>query len=364
MLSSTKRKNPRGMVSETNHFRSIDFSDEALPFDCRLSRLLGLDAHGQIENILRDALINQVSELTSNQGKNIRGTLVTLAYRLLNNEAQSSMTADRRIKTGAQVLELIHAGSLIVDDIEDGSQMRRGRPALHVRHGLPLALNAGNWLYFWPFQLVAELGLPKETTLAAYEAYHRTLLRAHFGQAMDLGTRVETLDQDCVAEVCLASLALKTGALTGFAMVLGGLIAGADEKTTAVLDDFGRELGVALQMFDDIGNVTGAREPSKRYEDFILSRPSFAWAWAADNSSPKDYSRFVGAVATLPDAKDIEEWLAKHELVAAARASATRHMERVFAKLICTLEKRRIAWSRCAYDELRTLGEEIACAYE
>ena len=364
MLSSTNKSNLRAIVDVANQFRSNHSSDEELPFGGRLSSLLGLDADGQIGKILREALIDPVSELTSNHGKKIRGTLVNMAYRLLNTEAQSSVAAARRIRSGAQVLELIHAGSLIVDDIEDGSQMRRGMPALHVQRGLPLALNAGNWLYFWPFQLVADLGLAKETTLVAYEAYHRTLLRAHFGQAMDLGTRVETLDQDCVAEVCLASLALKTGALTGFAMVLGGLIAGADAKTTAVLDDFGRELGVGLQMFDDIGNVTGAREPSKQYEDFILSRPSFAWAWAADNSSPKDYARFVGAVARLPDAKDLETWLAKHELVVAARASATRHMEQVFAKLISNLEECRISWSRCAYDELRTLGEEIACAYE
>lgn len=363
MLTSTKRKNPSVIDCAMNNFRSSNRFDEALPFDGRLSSLLGLDADGEIGRILRDVLIGPISELTSNHGKKIRGTLVNLAYRLVNNETRSSVTAARRIKIGAQVLELIHAGSLIVDDIEDGSQMRRGRPALHVRHGLPLALNAGNWLYFWPFQLVADLDLPKEKTLAAYEAYQRTLLRAHFGQAMDLGARVDTLEQDCVADVCLASLALKTGALTGFAMVLGGLVAGADENTTSVLDDFGQELGVALQMFDDIGNVTGVREPSKQYEDFILSRPSFAWAWAAENSSRNDYSRFINAVAKLPDAGEIKGWLDLHDLVTAGRSSAARHMEQAFVKLIRELEERRVPWSRCAYEEMRALGEEIAVAY-
>ena len=361
MLSSTRINNL--IENDPNHFRSNSRSDEALPFDDRLTRLLGLDARGQIENILRHVLIDPVRELTSNHGKKIRGTLVNLAYRLLNNDAQSSLTAARRIKTGAQVLELIHAGSLIVDDIEDGSQMRRGMPALHVQYGLPLALNAGNWLYFWPFQLVADLGLSKETSLAAYEAYHRALLRAHFGQAMDLGTRVDALGQDRVAEVCRASMALKTGALTGFAMVLGGLIAGVDEKTASILDNFGRELGVALQMFDDIGNVTGVREPSKQYEDFILSRPSFAWAWAADNSSRNDYSRFVSAVAKLPDAGEIKGWLDLHDLITAGRSSAARHMEQAFVRLIEELDERRIPWSRCAYEEIRALGEEIAVAY-
>ncbi|HLN87524.1 MAG TPA: polyprenyl synthetase family protein, partial [Candidatus Limnocylindrales bacterium] len=166
MLSSTRRNNLRVIEGESNHIRSNNSIDEALPFNGRLSSLLGLDADGQIGAILQDALINPVNELISNHGKRIRGTLVNLAFRLLHNEPRSSVVSARGIRVGAQVLELIHAGSLIVDDIEDGSQMRRGTPALHVRHGVPLALNAGNWLYFWPFQLVADLGLPKETTLA------------------------------------------------------------------------------------------------------------------------------------------------------------------------------------------------------
>src|SRR5882724_12857381 len=121
----------------------------------------------------------------------------------------------------AEVVELIHAGSLVVDDIEDGSTIRRGKPALHIRYGLSTALNAGNWLYFWPFQLIRALELPNRTALSVYECYHRTLLRAHFGQAMDLGSRVDRLLQTRVPEVCLATMELKTGALMGFAMMLG-----------------------------------------------------------------------------------------------------------------------------------------------
>jgi geranylgeranyl pyrophosphate synthase len=312
---------------------------------------------------LRDALINPVAELTSNPGKRVRGKLVELAYRLLRNEAKSSIIAARRLKVGAEVLELIHAGSLIVDDIEDGSQTRRGRPALHVSYGLPISLNAGNWLYFWPSELIKDLKLPGETTLAAYEYYHRALLRAHFGQAVDIGTRVDTITQARVAEVCRASLALKTGALMGFAVVLGGLIAGVGERTISRLEDFGRELGVALQMFDDIGNATGACEPSKRYEDFILYRPSWAWAWVAMNSSAEDYSRFIGAVGKLPDADEIEEWVAQHALATRARASASQHLEITFSRLKTGLDSQRVPWSQDAFEELRALGEEIAHAY-
>ena len=66
---------------------------------------------------------------------------------------------------------------------------RRGKLALHIRYGLPMALNAGNWLYFWPFELIRTLELPSETTLSVYEYYHRTRLRAYFGQATLLGPK-------------------------------------------------------------------------------------------------------------------------------------------------------------------------------
>ena len=136
--------------------------------------------------------------------------------------------------------------------------------------------------------------------MSVYEYYHQTLLRAHFGQAIDLGSRVDSLLQGCVAEVCRASMELKTGALMGFAMVLGGAIGGATKETMLMLDDFGRELGVALQMFDDLGNVLGIREPSKRYEDLMLYRPS--WAGRVPQKRVRErLSAVCSAVNKLPD---------------------------------------------------------------
>jgi hypothetical protein len=50
---------------------------------------------------------------------------------------------------------------------------------------MPIALNAGNWLYFWPAALLKQSGLSEDDLLLVYEHYHSTLLRAHFGQALD-----------------------------------------------------------------------------------------------------------------------------------------------------------------------------------
>jgi geranylgeranyl pyrophosphate synthase len=324
---------------------------------------LGVDQCGAVEQILQRALLDPIQELTSIRGKRIRGQLVEFSHRLLSDDIPASALAATRCRLAAQAIEFIHAGSLIVDDIEDGSSVRRGRPALHLRYPMPIALNAGNWLYFWPFDLFKKLELPKEQLLHIYESCHRTLLRAHFGQAIDLGAKIDTLAQAQVKEVCVASMGLKTGALMGFASLLGAAVAGAPNTLLSILDDFGRDLGAALQMFDDLGNALGRCEPAKRYEDLMLSRPSWVWACAATNSDPGDYQEFLGAVRRLPDGTDLEAWMAEHEIIHQTRQSARKYLEVSFDMLEQRLVAAGARWSRRAFDELRDLGEEIAVAY-
>lgn len=337
-------------------------SDRVLPEGARLADLLGLDGVGSVDPVLERALLGPITELTANRGKRIRGRLVCFCWHLL--DANRAHSAADRCRIAAEAVELIHAGSLIVDDIEDGSPLRRGRPSLHVRHGLPIALNAGNWLYFWPFELLTEIGVARERMLLIYERCHRTLLRAHFGQAIDLGARVATLPRAEVAEVCIASMQLKTGALMGFAAALGAVIAGSSEEVLSITEDFGRDLGVALQMFDDLGNALGKCEPSKRYEDLILSRPSWVWACAAAYSSAQEYGEFLAAVNELPNAARLESWIREQKLIAITRGSARWSLDQAFKVLEARLTTAGVSWSVRAFAKLRALGEEIAAAYE
>jgi geranylgeranyl pyrophosphate synthase len=326
--------------------------------------LLGARPGGAVEAILRRALIEPIEELTATPGKRIRAQLVTFSNRLLKGDQPPSVAAARRCRLAVDAIEFIHAGSLIVDDIEDGSAMRRGRPALHVRYGMPVALNAGNWLYFWPFDLLKELSLPKDQLLLVYDSCHRTLLRAHLGQALDLGAKVGTLPQAHVEEVCITSMRLKTGALMGFAGLLGGAVTGAPNSVLSILDDFGRDLGTALQMHDDLGNATGGCEPSKRYEDFTLARPSWVWACAAANSTRRAYQEFLTAVSRLPDRAGLEGWFSCYDIIERTRQSARNHLDSSFNTLKTRLETAGVDWSHRAFDELRDLGEEIAIAYD
>jgi geranylgeranyl pyrophosphate synthase len=333
-----------------------------LPANESMAELLGLDDPSIVEDVLRSALLDPLAESTSTRGKRIRGQLVTLSYRLVS-DTPASFLAAKQCGWCADVVELIHAGSLVIDDVEDGSSVRRGRPALHVQFGVPIAVNAGNWLYFWPFELLRQTELPVDKIFYVYEHCHRTLLRAHFGQAVDLGARVDSLPQRRVAAVCLASMKLKTGALMGFATILGGAIAGASEGVLSILDEFGRELGVSLQMFDDLGNLIGKCEPVKRYEDLRLSRPSWVWACAADSSTSRAYRQFCTAVRSLPDAHELDLWSEAHNLAERVRACAHRYLDAAFRQLKERLDSANVRWSKRAFEDLRELGNEITIAY-
>jgi len=339
-------------------------SERFLPDESQLQSLLGLNVESPVADILRSALFNPIEELICNRGKRVRGQLVTLGCRLFGDCGELPSTVCEKCRICAEVVELIHAGSLIVDDIEDGSRTRRGQPALHIRYGMALALNAGNWLYFWPFQLLKQLRLPIDKMTFASERYHQTLLRAHFGQALDLGTRVDAIPRCQIEDVCLTSMRLKTGALMGFALLLGGLAAGAPKKALSVIDEFGSDLGVALQMFDDLGNVTGKCSSAKKYEDLLLNRPSWVWACAARTADNQQYGEFVAAVKRLPDATVLEAWMERHQLMNVGRESARRHLDLAFHKLRGKLDAHFIRWSSSVLDELKALGEGIAVAYE
>jgi geranylgeranyl pyrophosphate synthase len=334
-----------------------------LPEGAVLGRMLGFDHSPAVEDILRRALMHPVQHLTAHNGKRIRGRLVTLGFRLLAETPGCSAGMRRRCRIGADVVELIHAGSLIVDDIEDGSCTRRGRPALHVQYGVPVALNAGNWLYFLPLELLHELELPRDHLLSIYQYYHRTLLRAHFGQALDLGGRVDTLPQYQIQEVCLASMRLKTGALMGFAVTLGGWLAGTSDEALSILYEFGSELGIVLQMFDDIGNVMETTDPMKRYEDIFLYRPSWIWACAAQRAARHEFDGLVSAARALPRAAALQQWLQRHAVVEYARELAWDRLTRLFERLQQELRAAHIAWSTDAFRALCDLGRTIAVAY-
>ena len=177
--------------------------------------------------------------------------------------------------------------------------MRRGAPALHERYGVPIALNAGNWLYFWALALLSQSALSDAARLLAHERIAARLLECHEGQALDLTVNVADLAQHEVAAVVHAVTALKTGGLLALAMELGALAAHAAPRVRNMLGEFGREVGIGLQMLDDVSGVINSKRREKACEDLQNGRATWLWAWLATDLGASEYERNRGELRAI-----------------------------------------------------------------
>jgi geranylgeranyl pyrophosphate synthase len=233
------------------------------------------------------ALIGPAREFLQRPGKQFRARLVDAGWSLAGG-APAGAPLELVL-----AVELIHAGALIVDDVQDSAVTRRGSPALHRLVGVPLALNTGGWLYFLPFSLVDRAGFDAEVEIAIQRRMQQTMLICHEGQALDLAWRVTELAQCDVASVVAETTARKTAALTEAAAALGALAARGSASSVQGLGMFGHELGVGLQMFDDLGGLTDPDRAEKAAEDLGGARPTWPWAWAAETCDPASYQELV-----------------------------------------------------------------------
>lgn len=247
------------------------------------------------------ALAEIARDILSRPSHQFRARMCALAWRLADGEGPVPAVLPF-------LVEVIHAGSLIVDDIEDGSRERRGAPCLHLLHGTPLALNAGTWMYFWALELVHEVPVPAPVQEALRRALVDTMYGCHLGQSLDLSVRVGALPRGAVYRTVASTTALKTGALMEVAARLGALAAMASAPRVEALARFGRRLGIGLQMLDDFGNLNAphAEDASgKSLEDLRNGRPTWPWALAAEELDEPEFGRLqASARALLADGAD------------------------------------------------------------
>ncbi|MBI2141088.1 polyprenyl synthetase family protein [Candidatus Woesearchaeota archaeon] len=165
--------------------------------------------------------------------------------------------------------ELIHNGTLIVDDIEDNSDLRRGKPVLHKIFGVDIAVNAGNAIYFLPYIAIQNSDLPETTKQRAYEVISTQLLKCHFGQAIDIWWHSGKSERIPSEEEYLQMCANKSGSLACMAAKLGALLGSGSEKQMEALGKFGETVGVVFQIQDDILNISEHESIGKKLGDDI-----------------------------------------------------------------------------------------------
>ena len=234
-----------------------------------------------VKGLLDRSLLEPVRDFTRCEGKRVRGSLLQLSYELSGGTGQVSAAV-------SQAIEHLHAGSLIIDDIQDDSKTRRGQATLHRSLGVPLAINAGNWMYFNALDYLSDARLPSEQRLLLVEAMIHAARRCHEGQAIDLHARIDSVPAAHWHETTLSISTLKTGALVALAVEMGCIAADPRSPLLPVLQRFGRQIGIALQMRNDLEELAHIAESQEmpgtgedvRDDDLRHARLTWPWVWA------------------------------------------------------------------------------------
>lgn len=247
--------------------------------------------------MLEPVLLAPLREFLARPGKQLRAQLVQLSWDLAGGHGDLPPELP-------MALELLHAGSLIVDDLEDGAVERRGSPALHLLTGLPVALNAGNWLYFAALELLDALPLDDHRGVLVHRRAHAQLARCHEGQALDVGVRIGSVQQGEVEGLARAISERKTGGLSGLSASLAAICAGAGPSVEVALHEFGVSLGLALQILDDCSAISCEARHEKGREDLENERVTWAWALIARKLDGPSYRALLRA-PSLPRLREV-----------------------------------------------------------
>ncbi|MGE0400390.1 MAG: polyprenyl synthetase family protein [Kofleriaceae bacterium] len=246
--------------------------------------------------------------------------------------------------------ELMHVGSLIIDDVQDQSTVRRGGPCCHVTHGEPVAINAGTAAYFLTQNLLHSDEISEKNQLRIYDLYFAAMRAGHAGQAIDLGgmaplmpEAVETGDFARLEARILACHRLKTAAPAGCLARMGAVVGGGTNEQIAAVGEFFEAVGLAFQIMDDVLNLRGFKGDLKqRGEDISngtvtlpiavamgkLDKKDREWLWATLQKKPTDVATVSAAVEMVTSCGAIQACADKaRELVESGWAKAEPLLE-------------------------------------
>lgn len=209
----------------------------------------GLDA---VEEKLHRVVSSSVTVLDeashhiiSSGGKRMRPRLLFLTYLAAGGEELDEVIAM------AAAIELVHTATLVHDDINDHSVMRRGKITVHARWGRTFALLTGDYLFAKVYEMMAPYGARLNTIMAdaTVELVEGETLQAAAAKAGEM-------DRETYKQI----IALKTASLFRASAEMGSLLADAPEETVANLSEYAHNLGLSFQIVDDMLDIIGDPE--------------------------------------------------------------------------------------------------------
>ena len=206
-------------------------------------------------NFDRDEANQIIKYMFKTGGKRCRPLLVALASEAMGGDAEKSLDA-------AAAIEIIHAATLVFDDLIDRDQVRRGVPTIHMAFSNEKAITSGLFLASKGVQLLANYRNPEIMRMIG-----SSLVDISKGELLDILSDVSASVNECVA---IADL--KTASLFGTASGTGAAIGGAEGRDLVAMQKFGRSAGMAFQIRDDMLDFDdGSSEPSLSGPNIVTS---------------------------------------------------------------------------------------------
>jgi len=217
-----------------------------------IRNLKSLEELDLVEDVLRRAVASNVELLSRasehiirSGGKRLRPRIVLLSYEAAGGEDLSAAVSV------AAAVELLHTASLIHDDINDRSDMRRGRATVNARWGDSLALLTGDFIFIKLLSMIAAFDSRVIRVLADCCT---AIVEGETLQMLSLG------DTEMAEETYLRIAGQKTASLFSACAELGGVVAGGGEQQITALKEYGLNLGIAFQIRDDTLDLVGQRD--------------------------------------------------------------------------------------------------------
>lgn len=195
-------------------------------------------------------LYEPVNYIMNLGGKQIRPLLTLLGTQIFKEEnIKDALNA-------AYVVELFHNFSLVHDDIMDEAPLRRGKPAVHEKYNINTGILSGDVMLIHCYNKLIK-AYDGALAIKLIDIFNKVAIEVCEGQQYDIN--FETQNNVTISEY-IDMIEKKTAALLGGALQMGAIIGGATESDALLLDAFGRKIGIAFQLQDDILDTFGDPE--------------------------------------------------------------------------------------------------------
>jgi len=219
--------------------------------------------------------ITEIGEyLRGGGGKRIRPALLLLSSKLFNYQGRGA------VKLGA-VVEIIHTATLVHDDIIDEAQTRRGRPAANTQWGNSKCVLAGDWLYMQAFKVAVQ-----ERNFRILDTLIDLTQQMVEGELLQM----EKLGKPISLDEYFDLIYRKTACLFSVCMRLGAILSGAAPEQEENLAQYGRDLGMAFQIVDDVLDLTASEDVLGKpvASDLREGKMTMAVIHALDRCNPRE----------------------------------------------------------------------------